>query len=276
MTVIKEWNGSAWVPIVVGKQGPVGPGLDTGGATNDLVVKQSATDYDTAWSDEITVDQINLDTTAAETLTVAGQIAWDIDVETALIQLNANTALHVGQETFFHVKNQTGVTITKGTAVRASGTVGSSGRILIAPFLADGTYPSQVFIGVVTEDIANGDDGFVTQFGLLKGVNTAAFADFDILYASSTVAGGYVANTAPVAPNNHVIVALVIDADANGSMFVRPTLGSSLADDEKVDLAGIVTGETLIYNGTSGIFEPGPAGLPTDDADNILAVQVFS
>jgi hypothetical protein len=26
MTVIKEWNGSAWVPIVVGKQGP--PGLD--------------------------------------------------------------------------------------------------------------------------------------------------------------------------------------------------------------------------------------------------------
>jgi len=24
MTVIKEWNGSAWVPIVVGKQGPQG------------------------------------------------------------------------------------------------------------------------------------------------------------------------------------------------------------------------------------------------------------
>jgi hypothetical protein len=174
------------------------------------------------------------------------------------------------------VKNQTGVTITKGTAVRASGTVGSSGRILIAPFLADGTYPSQVFIGVVTEDIANGDDGFVTQFGLLKGVNTAAFADFDILYASDTVAGGYVANTPPVAPNNHIVVALVIDADANGSIFVRPTLGSSLANDELVDLAGIVTGQTIIYNGTTGIFEPGSSGSPVDDADNILAVQVFS
>ena len=24
MTVIKEWDGSQWVPIVVGKQGPVG------------------------------------------------------------------------------------------------------------------------------------------------------------------------------------------------------------------------------------------------------------
>lgn len=24
MTVIKEWNGSSWVPIVVGKQGPQG------------------------------------------------------------------------------------------------------------------------------------------------------------------------------------------------------------------------------------------------------------
>jgi hypothetical protein len=35
MTVIKEWNGSAWVPIVVGKQGPQG---DTGltGATGGV------------------------------------------------------------------------------------------------------------------------------------------------------------------------------------------------------------------------------------------------
>ena len=259
-----------------GPTGPAGPGLDTGGVANDLVVKQSGTDYDTAWSDEITVDKLTLDTLAAETLTTAGEVAWDVDVETALIQLNANTALHVGQEQFFHVKNQTGSTITKGTAVRASGTVGGSGRILIAPFLADGTYPSQVFMGVVTEDIADGTDGFVTQFGLLKGVNTASYSDFDILYASDSVAGGYVANTPPTAPNNNIVVALVIDADANGSIFVRPTLGSSLANDELVDLSGIVTGQTIIYNGVTGIFEPGSSGSPVDDADNILAVQVFS
>ena len=37
MTVIKEWNGSAWVPIVVGKQGPQGDQGTTGatGATGE-------------------------------------------------------------------------------------------------------------------------------------------------------------------------------------------------------------------------------------------------
>lgn len=30
MTVIKEWDGTQWVPIVVGKQGPNGPTGPTG------------------------------------------------------------------------------------------------------------------------------------------------------------------------------------------------------------------------------------------------------
>ena len=197
-------------------------------------------------------------------------MAWDINVESLLIQLNANTDLHVGQETFYHVKNQTGSTITKGTVVRASGTLGASGRILIAPFLADGTYPTQVCIGIATEDITTGTDGFVTHFGLIRGIDLSAYNDFDILYASDTVAGGYVANTPPTAPNNHVTVALVVHAAVNGALFVRPTFGSSLANDELVDLTGVQTGDTIVYNGTSGIFEPGQGGA------SVIELQVFS
>jgi len=251
MTVLKEWNPitSQWETIVVGKQGPPGVGGEPGGNTNDLIVKQSAVDYDTAWQDEITVDKVTFDTLAAEALTTAGEVAWDFDLETLNVQLNGNVGLHLGQETFYHVKNQTGSTIPKGTVVRAAGTVGNSGRILIAPFLANGTFPSQVCMGVTTEAIDDGDDGFVTHFGLIRGINLSAFQDFDILYASSTSAGGFTA-TPPAAPNNNVIVALVIHAVNNGILFVRPTFGSSLANDELVNLAGLATGDGLAYDGT--------------------------
>ena len=243
------------VVSAAGPQGPAGPGLPVGGATDDLIVKQSATDYDTVWADEITVDKVTFDTLAAEALTTAGEVAWDFDLETLDVQLNAGVSLHLGQETFYHVKNMTGSTIPKGTVVRAAGTLGNSGRILIAPFVADGSLPSQVCMGVTTESINDGDDGFVTHFGLIRGINLSAFQDFDILYASPTTPGGFTA-TPPAAPDNKVIVALVIHAVSNGALFVRPTFGSSLADDELVNLAGLASGDTLVYNGTTGVFEP--------------------
>jgi hypothetical protein len=150
-------------------------------------------------TDEITVDQLNFDTAAAQTLNAAGEMAWDVDRETVALRLDSQLSTYLNQDSLYHVVNQTGVTISKGTVVGAVGALGVSGKILIAPFLADGSLDSQRVMGVTSEDIGNGAEGFVQHFGLIRMINTSAYSDGDLLYASSSVAGGF-QTTAPTAP----------------------------------------------------------------------------
>jgi hypothetical protein len=155
----------------------------------------------------------------------------------------------------FEVKNQTGATIPKGTVVGFAGTVGASGRLLVAPFLANGSQPSDYVVGIVTTDLVDGADGLAIDHGKLRGVDTSAFTAGTILYASSTVAGG-LTSTVPAAPNNKITVAAVVLSDpTNGTLEIRVTPGSSIANDELVELNAVANGETLVWNSTTGRFE---------------------
>jgi hypothetical protein len=221
-------------------------------ATDDLLTVSAGVYVGT---DEITVDQLNFDTAATQTLANAGEMAWDVDRETVALRLDSQLSTYLNQDSLYHVVNQTGVTISKGTVVGAVGTLGVSGKILIAPFLADGSLDSQRVMGVTSEDIGNGAEGFVQHFGLIRMINTSAYSDGDLLYASSSVAGGF-QTTAPTAPANNVLVALVIAAANNGVIFVRPTFGSSLANDELVNLSGLADNDLLQYDSATGVFVP--------------------
>lgn len=170
------------------------------------------------------VDYIEFDTTNVAATPTEGQLTWDTVEKTLSLGLNGgDVALQLGQEIHFRVRNNTGVQISNGTVCRFAGSLGNSGVLLAAPFLADGTYDSHVIMGVATENIPNGADGLVTYFGKVRGVNTSAFTDGQILYASPTVSGGFTA-TRPDAPNNVVTVAAVVSAANNGTLFVKPTI----------------------------------------------------
>jgi predicted heme/steroid binding protein len=197
----------------------------------------------------LTAGFVGFDLTPTGTPSVPGTMFWSADDETVDLVMDAGVTQKIGQETFYLVKNQTGTAIPKGTVVRADGTVGSSGRILIAPFLANGTVPSKFCIGVTAETIADGADGFVTAFGKIRQINTASFPNGTVLYASPTSAGGFTA-TAPQAPNNIVTVAIVINSStSNGAIFVRPTFSSNINEDEGVKITSPVANEGLFYNG---------------------------
>jgi hypothetical protein len=195
---------------------------------------------------------IRLDTSITSPPTGQGTMYWDQDEETVAIILNGSTT-KVGEDIFFQVKNQSGATIPKGTAVRFDGVVGASGRINIVPFLADGSNPSIYFLGVTYESIANGADGKALFNGKIRGVNTTAFAVGDILYASPTVAGGFT-TTKPVAPNNIISVAAVLSSGANGILLVRPQIGSNINNDEGVKITTPTTGDLLQLQ-ASGLWE---------------------
>jgi hypothetical protein len=182
-----------------------------------------------------------------------GLMYWDGDDETIAVILNGYI-MKVGEDQFYPVKNQTGSSIAKGTAVRFAGTIGASGRLLIAPFIADGSVSSSFFMGVTAEAIANGADGKVLYFGRIRGINTNAFNEGDVLYASTTVAGGF-QTAVPVAPNNIVQVAAVINKSINqGVIFIRPSFGSNINQDEGVKIVSPTTGQLLQLQ-ANGLWE---------------------
>ena len=167
----------------------------------------------------------------------------------------SNVIGHIGQDQFYLAKNQTGETISKGTVVRFAGTVGASGRLLISKATANNSIPSEYIMGVTAADIGNGADGFVMSFGKLRGLNMSQFSAGDILYLSSTTPGA-LQNTTPTAPNNKVIVAAVIYNDnIQGTIQVRPTIGSRLGNDEMAELNGLANGDLLRYNTANTRFE---------------------
>jgi uncharacterized protein YaiE (UPF0345 family) len=183
-----------------------------------------------------------------------GIMYWDADNETVDVILNG-TIMQIGQDLFYPVKNQTGSTIPKGTAVRFAGTVGASGRLLIAPFIANNTVPSSRFMGVTSEAILDGADGKVMWFGRIRGINTNSFNEGDILYASTTTAGAF-QTTIPVAPNNIVQVAAVVTKSINqGAIFVRPTIGSNINKDEGVKITSVADKDLLQYQSGTGLWE---------------------
>jgi predicted heme/steroid binding protein len=222
----------------------------------------------------LTTGFLGFDLTPTNTPSTPGTMFWSADDETVDIIMDAAVTQKIGQETFYLVKNQTGTSIPKGTVVRADGTVGSSGRILIAPFLANGTFPSKFCIGVTTETIANGADGFVTAFGKIRQINTASYTEGAILYASPTSAGGFT-TTIPQAPNNIVTVAIVITSSTNnGAIFVRPTFGSSINEDEGVRITSPVLNQGLFYDGSYWVNKTIAAALGYTPANQATTLTI--
>jgi hypothetical protein len=230
---------------------------------------------------------VRFDTTVASVPDEQGLMYWDGSRSTVALIMNG-TLQHIGQDSFFYVKNSTGSSINKGVAVRFDGTDGASGHLKIAPFLADGTYPSTYFMGVTADTIGNGEFGQVMHFGELEGINTSGFTAGDLLYASTTVAGGF-QTTAPVAPNNIVLIAAAVNSKNNGAIIVRPTYGSNINNDEGVKITTPTTGQLLqlqagglwenktlgqVLGGTSSQFVKGDGSLDSTSYQPLLTNPV--
>mgnify|MGYP003624466252 FL=1 len=126
-------------------------------------------------------------------------------------------------------------------------------------------------MGTTTEDILNGEDGHVTWFGKVRGIDTTGtpygeiWADQDILYVSPTIAG-YLTNVKPSAPNAQIFIGVVINAHATtGSYFIRPSWRGNITDLDDVDGTPLTTdGQILVWDNINQYFDP---------TVNILTIQ---
>lgn len=209
-----------------------------------------------------------------------GIMFWDEDNGTVSLGMHGGVvSQQIGLEQYYYIKNQSGATIENGRVVRAAGTVGASGRILGEYMIADGSIEAKYALGIATEDIVNGDDGYVTEFGLVRGINTTGslygetWVGGDILYVSPTIAGG-LTKVRPIAPNLHIEMAIVVYANANGSLFVRPNRYPSLGDLQSVYLNGTTNGDLLTLSGNTWTATKTLNGSYTITGDTTVGGQI--
>lgn len=169
------------------------------------------------------VDYIDFDTTGTVAPHQTGRLDWDSDDATLELDMEYGVVQQIGQETYARVQNNTGVTIPNGTVVGFAGAADNA--LKVAPYLANGSQPSLYILGVMTHDLPDtGERGYCTVWGFVRDVNTSAFTQGDVLYASPTVAGAFT-NVKPTAPNNVIPLAAVVKVGTtDGIIFVRPTI----------------------------------------------------
>ena len=174
------------------------------------------------------IEQIHFDLNHAhDEERLDGTLCWDTTDQTLNLTHPGGVTQQIGQETYAYVRNGTANTIPNGTAVMFSGAEedGLSGaRLLVAPLVADGSFPSLYGLGIATQDLDAGQDGRVTVWGKVRDLNTFVWNVGDILYADPFNAG-QLTNVKPTVPNNVIPMAAVLKKDATaGEIFVRPTI----------------------------------------------------
>jgi hypothetical protein len=252
--------------------------------TGKLIQNSVVTVSDTGVIDGATtitnLDYLDFDTTYNTTLG-AGQLGWNGNDTLGLGMIGGNVVQHIGEDTFFYVKAS--ATITKGQLCMFTGAVGSSGVLTAAPATA---IPfAEAIIGVAAENIANNAFGLIQNTGTLKGVDTSAFLDGDILYYNSAVTGGFTKTFPTSGPI--VIAAAVAKSGSGGSGILtvrisfqtRVTAGTAMSvtqGNDVVTVTNTAPDQTVVLTGGTGISTSGtyPSFTVTNTApDQTVAIS---
>jgi hypothetical protein len=142
---------------------------------------------------------------------------------------------------FVPVKNTTASTIAKGTPVYATGTVGATSTIEIAPADADDAAKMPA-IGLTETSLSANATGFVVVVGTLRGVDTNAYSINAPLYVSTTA--GQLTGTKPTGTSDAIqMIALVTRVNSSNGEVLVLAQGSDEAPNA-ID-AGKITSGTI-------------------------------
>jgi hypothetical protein len=205
-------------------------------------------------------------TTAGGALTSLGAVGTIASADASIIvtQVGSAVDLSVSQTSpasvlVEQIRNTTGATLTKGTAVYISGATGQIPTVSKALAVSDPT--SAQTLGLITADIANNANGFVTIIGLVANLDTSAYTDGAQLYLSPTTAGTLTA-TKPYAPQHLVYMAVVSHAHpTQGKLLVKVQNGYELDELHNVSAQSPTTGQTIVWNSATSLWEKNTVSL---------------
>ena len=148
-----------------------------------------------------------------------GRIFYDT-LENGLTFYNdiVGSSMQMGREMWARVVNLDYDTLHNGTVVTIDTLI--EARAVAKKLIANGSYSFNLSLGVVTNDILQGNEGEVTTYGVAGDLNTSMWEERDILYVSPTDSGE-LTNIRPTYPKAPMPVAAVVFKHATqGAIYV--------------------------------------------------------
>lgn len=179
-------------------------------------------------------------------ITASGTTSITVGID----QTSLSAASALNAEVLRHsVKNTTGTTIPKGSAVYVSGATGDNALISLASASSEVT--SSKTLGITAESIANDAFGYVIEAGYLTGIDTSSTTAGAAVWLGNTP-GSLVFVSPPSEPSHSVYLGVVVRVQSsNGSVLVKVQNGYELDELHDVFVGGVSTALPLVYSSTS-------------------------
>lgn len=144
----------------------------------------------------------------------------------------AGTALNFGNEVRVRIRNKSGGTLSDGKVVYIDG---SNAQLPTARLAKSDDRATAEIVGVVTADILDNAEGWVTILGDVNGIDTSAHLDGAAVWLSPTTAGEFT-STKPTGANYVVEVGHISNSHATqGKLLVHPSYPLDQSDITNVD-----------------------------------------
>jgi hypothetical protein len=180
-------------------------------------------------------------------ISASGTTAITVTIDQAAI--TGATAATNAQVVRFYVKNTTGTTIQKGSAVYVSGATGDNALISLASATSEST--SSKTLGITAESIANDAFGYVIEAGYLTNIDTSSTTAGAAVWLGDTP-GSIVFVNPPAKPSHAVYLGVVVRVQAiNGSILVKVQNGYELNELHDVNAGSPADGQALIWQAST-------------------------
>jgi len=228
-----------------GPTGPTGAGVISGGTTDQLLAKNSNTDYDTKW----------VNAPAATNGLPTGGTAGQIIVKDTATDYDVSWMDNFTSEVKHLVK--LGTSISKGQAVYVSSADGTNMIVSKADYDADAT--SATTMGLLETGGVTNDQVYVITEGLLAGLNTSTATAGDPVWLGDAGALLFGVANKPVAPKHLVYLGVVTRVSSTvGEIFVKVQNGYELGEIHDVLLeadVNIADNEVLAWDSGTSLWK---------------------
>jgi hypothetical protein len=188
--------------------------------------------------------------TGTSPITTSGTTAITVGIDqTAITGATAATNAEIVR---FLVKNTTGTTIPKGSAVYVSGATGDNALISLASATSDPS--SSKTLGLTAAAIDNDAFGYVIEAGYLTNIDTSSTTAGASVWLGNTP-GSIVFVSPPAEPSHAVYLGVVVRVQSNnGSILVKVQNGYELDELHDVSAGSPSDGDIIQYKTSSALW----------------------
>jgi hypothetical protein len=184
----------------------------TTGVTQILPIANGGTGYGTDGIGTLTFDT----TPNTGTALTEGQLRWNADEKTLDLKMAGSAVTQqIGQELLMRVHSASA--ISNGQVVYISGSNSGLPSVTVA---SANSINARKTLGVATEDIGAGSDGYIALSGLVRGLDLSAYSAGQELWLANS---GDFTGTEAAYPDYKIRIGFVVlNTDGDGSFFVAP------------------------------------------------------